>query len=136
MLLAPPGAGKGTQGTRLAEHLGIRHIAVGDLLRDHVRRGTPIGERVAAAVDQGELAPDDVVLEAVLPDVVEAAAAGGFLLDGYPRRMPQALAAADLALQLGVRLNAVVYLRVPENVLVDRLVHRAGRPGAPTTRPT
>ena len=136
MLLAPPGAGKGTQGTRLAEHLGIRHIAVGDLLRDHVRRGTPIGERVAAAVDNGELAPDDVVLEAVLPDVVVAAAAGGFLLDGYPRRMPQALAAADLALQLGVRLNAVVYLRVPENVLVDRLVHRAGRPGAPTTRPT
>ena len=130
MLLAPPGAGKGTQGTRLADHFGVRHIAVGDLLRDNIRRGTPIGQRVADFVNRGELAPDDLVLEAVLPEVVEAAEAGGFLLDGYPRRMAQALAAADLAKRLGILLNAVINLRAPEEVLVYRLLQRgrdAGR---------
>lgn len=130
MLLAPPGAGKGTQGQRLAQHFGIRHISVGDVLREHIRRGTDIGQRVAPYVERGELAPDDVVMAAALPDVVKAAEAGGFLLDGYPRSMPQALAAADVAQRLGIRLTGVVYLRVPEDELVTRLVRRgldAGR---------
>jgi adenylate kinase len=125
LLLAPPGAGKGTQGTRLADHFGIQHIAVGDLLRDHIRRGTELGQLAAGYVERGELVPDDAVMAAVMPTAIDAAAAGGFVLDGFPRSMPQALAAADLARRLGITLHAAVYLQVPEGELVSRLLSRA-----------
>jgi len=105
LLLAPPGAGKGTQGERLAAWAGVRHIAAGDLLRDVVRAGGPLGAQIAAYQARGDLVPDQIVIDALTPVVVEAAAHGGYILDGFPRTLPQAIAAADLALRLGVRLR-------------------------------
>jgi adenylate kinase len=123
-LLAPPGAGKSTQGARLAELFGIEHISVGDVLREHMDRETKVGRRAAEDVERGELVPDDVVMEAVLPRLAKAAAAGGFVLDGFPRSVAQATAAADAAERLGTGLDAVIYLQVPEEELMSRLLRR------------
>ena len=129
LLLAPPGAGKGTQGVRLAARWGVRHIAAGDLLRAEARADTPEGRDIAAYQARGDLVPDQVVLNALTPAVVEAAADGGYILDGFPRTLPQASAAADLAARLGVTLDAVVYLYAPEQVLTRRLLDRASQIG-------
>ena len=129
LLLAPPGAGKGTQGERLAARFGVRHIAAGDLLRAEARAGTPLGRQIAAVQERGDLVPDQIVLDVLTPAVVEAAARGGFILDGFPRTLPQATAAAELAARLGVTLHAAVYLYAPEEVLTQRLLARAGQGG-------
>jgi adenylate kinase len=129
LLLAPPGAGKGTQGERLAAWSGARHIAAGDLLRAEARAGGPLGREIAACQARGDLVPDQVVLDVLIPAVVEAAAAGGYILDGFPRTLPQAVAAAELGARLGVTLHAAVYLYAPEAVLTQRLLARAGESG-------
>jgi adenylate kinase len=129
LLLAPPGAGKGTQGKRLATQFGVRHIAAGDLLRAEARAGTPRGRQIAAVQERGDLVPDQIVLDLLTPAVVEAAARGGFILDGFPRTLPQATAAAGLAARLGVTLQAAVYLYAPEEVLTQRLLARASQDG-------
>ena len=129
LLLAPPGAGKGTQGERLAARCGVRHIAAGDLLRAEARADTPVGREIAAFQARGDLVPDQIVLDALTPAIVEAAAAGGYILDGFPRTLPQATAAAKLAARLGVTLDAVVYLYAPEEVLTQRLLDRASQAG-------
>jgi adenylate kinase len=129
LLLAPPGAGKGTQGARLAEHFGVRHIAAGELFREHISRQSELGRAAKAYVDRGELVPDSLVLDLIMPVVVAATAEGGYVLDGFPRTMPQALAAAELGLRLGVRFHAVVYLDVAEDELVRRLRRRAKEQG-------
>jgi adenylate kinase len=129
LLLAPPGAGKGTQGERLAAWSGARHIAAGDLLRAAAAAGGPLGREIAACQARGDLVPDQVVLDVLIPAVVEAAAGGGYILDGFPRTLPQARAAAELAARLGVTLDAAVYLRAPEAVLTARLLGRAGQGG-------
>jgi adenylate kinase len=129
LLLAPPGAGKGTQGERLAAWSGARHIAAGDLLRAAARAGGPLGREIAACQARGDLVPDQLVLDVLIPAVVEAAAGGGYILDGFPRTRPQATAAAELAARLGVALDAAVYLHAPEEVLTRRLLGRAGEGG-------
>jgi len=129
LLLAPPGAGKGTQGERLAARCGVRHIAAGDLLRAEAQADTPAGREIAAYQARGDLVHDQIVLNALTPAVVEAAAGGGYILDGFPRTLPQATAAAELAARLGVTLDAVVYLYAPEEVLTRRLLDRASRAG-------
>jgi len=105
LLLAPPGAGKGTQGERLAAWSGARHIAAGDLLRAQARAESPLGREIAAHQARGDLVPDQIVLDVLTPAVVEAAAYGGYILDGFPRTLPQATAAAELAARLGVTLD-------------------------------
>jgi adenylate kinase len=129
LLLAPPGAGKGTQGERLAAWAGVRHIAAGDLLRAEAQADTPAGREIAAYQARGDLVPDQMVLDVLTPAVVEAAAHGGYILDGFPRTLPQATAAADLAARLGVALHAAVYLYAPEAVLTLRLLDRASQGG-------
>ena len=129
LLLAPPGGGKGTQGERLAARYGVRHIAAGDLLRAEAQAGTPVGREIAACQARGDLVPDQIVLNALTPAVVEAAADGGYILDGFPRTLPQATAAAELAARLGVTLDAAIYLYAPEEVLTRRLLDRAGQEG-------
>src|ERR1700689_5843250 len=96
LLLAPPGAGKGTQGARLAARCGVRHIAAGDLLRAEAQADTPAGREIAACQARGDLVPDQIVLDVLTPAVVEAAAGGGDILDGFPRTLPPAIAAAEL----------------------------------------
>ena len=129
LLLAPPGAGKGTQGERLAAWSGARHIAAGDLLRAEASAGSLLGREIAAYQARGDLVPDRIVLDVLTPAVVEAAARGGYVLDGFPRTLPQATAAAELAARLGVELQAAVYLHAPEAVLTRRLLDRAGPGG-------
>ena len=129
LLIAPPGAGKGTQGERLADRYGVRHIAAGDLLRAEAQAGGPLGREIAAYQARGDLVPDQVVLDVLTPVVVEAAARGGYILDGFPRSLPQAIAAAELAARLGVTLQAAVYLYAPDAVLTRRMLDRASQGG-------
>jgi len=129
LLLAPPGGGKGTQGERLAAWSGARHIAAGDLLRAQARAGGVLGDEIAAHQARGDLVPDEIVLDVLTPAVTEAAAHGGYILDGFPRTLPQAIAAAELAVRLDVTLDAAVYLHAPEEVLTQRLLDRASQSG-------
>lgn len=129
LLLAPPGGGKGTQGERLAGRLGVRHVAAGELLRAEARAGTPVGRQIAAYQQRGDLVPDPIVFDVLTPLVVAAVARGGYILDGFPRTLPQATAAATLGTRLGLTLHAAVYLYAPESVLVQRLLGRAGQGG-------
>jgi len=129
LLLAPPGAGKGTQGERLAARYGVRHIAAGDLLRAEAQAGGRLGREIAAHQARGDLVPDQVVLDVLTPAVVDAAARGGYILDGFPRTLAQATAAAQIAARLGVTLQAAVYMHAPDTVLTRRLLDRAGEGG-------
>jgi adenylate kinase len=129
LLIAPPGAGKGTQGERLAARHGVRHIAAGDLLRAEARAGGVLGREIAAYQARGDLVPDQVVLDVLTPAVVAAAGRGGYILDGFPRTLAQATAAAELAARLGVTLHAAVYLYAPDTVLTQRLLDRASQGG-------
>jgi adenylate kinase len=125
LLIGPPGAGKGTQGERLAQRLGIEHLAAGDLLRAEVEAGSPVGKRAEAFMAQGELVPDAVILELLMPRVLGAAAAGGYLLDGFPRTVEQATEARKLAESAGAAPDVVVYLDAPRDELVRRILSRA-----------
>jgi adenylate kinase len=129
LLLAPPGAGKGTQGQRLAAWAGARHIAAGDLLRAEAQAGTARGRQITACQARGDLVPDQIVLGLLIPAVAEAAAAGGYILDGFPRTLTQATAAAELAARLGVTLHAAICLHAPDAVLTRRLLARARQEG-------
>src|SRR6201994_2348058 len=103
LMIAPPGAGKGTQGALIAAHFGIAHIATGELLREHVARRTSLGLAVQEYLDRGELVPDQVVLDMVREAVIAAkAAGGGYVLDGVPRNIAQARALYLIAGELGV----------------------------------
>jgi adenylate kinase len=129
LLLAPPGAGKGTQGERLAAWSGAEHIAAGDLLRAEAQTGSALGREIAACQASGDLVPDQIVLDVLIPAITAAAARAGFILDGFPRSLSQAVAAAELATRLGLTLQAAIYLQAPEAVLVERLLNRASQDG-------
>ena len=125
LLLGAPGAGKGTQGARLAEALEIQHIAAGDVLRNEVARKTRVGLRAGRFLRAGELAPDDLIIDALMPALVAAAARGGYILDGFPRTAPQARELDAISADLDVPLEAAVYLDVAEDELTRRLLARA-----------
>jgi adenylate kinase len=124
LLIGAPGAGKGTQAERLAERFNIAHISSGDLLRQHVRDQTSIGQTIKAYVDAGDLVPDSVVLDMLRKPVVAAAESGGYVLDGFPRTVDQAKAAFEVAHPLGVEVQAAVHLDVPDEELIRRLLAR------------
>jgi adenylate kinase len=129
LLLAPPGAGKGTQGKRLSEHYRIPHIASGDLLRDHVERGTEIGRAVKHCLDAGRLVSDDLVTQMVLEALQGPEAAPGYVLDGFPRTLPQAIEGHEAAERLGKAAQAAVSLAAEEDELLRRLRKRASEEG-------
>ncbi|HEX4017263.1 MAG TPA: adenylate kinase [Frankiaceae bacterium] len=131
LLLAPPGAGKGTQGKLLSEHYGIPHIATGDLLRDHVERGTEIGREVKSQLDRGELVSDDLVLKMVQDTLDSSDAPSGYILDGFPRTVPQAIEGQRAAAPLGLGAQAAVYLAADDAELIRRLRLRAEEEGRP-----
>lgn len=125
LLIGPPGAGKGTQGERLARRLDIEHLAAGDLLRAEVEAGSPIGKEVSALMSRGELVPDETILELVVPRILDASAKGGYLLDGFPRSVEQAREARRLAELGDAAPDAVIYLDAPREELVRRILARA-----------
>lgn len=124
LLLAPPGAGKGTQGERLSEVYGVPHLATGDALRAHVSEETDIGREAKAYMDRGELVPDRVVLDLVLLLLSEPVPLEGFILDGFPRTLAQAKAAFNWGQANGRTFHAVISIEVPHDELVRRLIER------------
>ncbi|MGI3902730.1 MAG: adenylate kinase [Janthinobacterium lividum] len=125
VFLGPPGAGKGTQATRLMQRHGIPQLSTGDMLRAAVKAGTPVGLKAKAVMDAGGLVSDAVVVGIVAERFMEADAARGFILDGFPRTVAQA-EALDLALEhRGLKLDAVLELEVDPAVLVARIEKRA-----------
>ena len=129
LLLAPPGAGKGTQGDRLAEVYDVPHLATGDMLRLHVAEGTPVGLEAKRFMDRGELVPDRVVVDLVARQISEPEPLPGFVLDGFPRTLAQAKTAYDWGRAHDRTFHAVVSLDVPEDELVRRLLDRGRRSG-------
>jgi adenylate kinase len=126
LLVAPPGAGKGTQGALIATHFGVPHVATGDLLRDHVARQTPLGLAVQAHLDRGELVPDDVVLDMVRAAFLEAKErGGGYVLDGMPRNMAQARALYQIGQSLDMTANVALHLKADDDEVIRRLLARA-----------
>ncbi|HTW03455.1 MAG TPA: adenylate kinase [Streptosporangiaceae bacterium] len=124
LLIGAPGAGKGTQAELLSERFGITHISSGDLLRQHVKDRTALGQTIKSYVDRGDLVPDAVVMDMLRKPVVGAAEAGGYVLDGFPRTVDQAKAAFQVAQALGAEVQAAVHLDVPHEDLVRRLLSR------------
>lgn len=128
LLVAYPGAGKGTQATKLAAHYGIVHLSSGELLRAEVDKGTKIGRAAAAYLRQGDLVPDELVFEMLTTPLIEAAGNGGYVLDGFPRTLGQAEVAYSVAQEIRyIELQAVVYLRVGHDELLKRLHARQDR---------
>ena len=124
LLIGAPGAGKGTQAERLAARFGITHISSGDLLRQHVRDQTALGQEIKSYVDRGDLVPDSLVMDMLRKPVVAAADAGGYVLDGFPRTVEQAKTAFAVAQPLGAEVQAAIHLDVPDAELVRRLLAR------------
>jgi len=125
LLVAPPGAGKGTQGALIAAHFDIPHVATGELLRDHVARETDLGRAVKRHLDRGGLVPDEVVLDIVRGEFVAAKAAGGYVLDGMPRTMAQARALYLIARDLDMTADVALHLKAGDDELMRRLLARA-----------
>jgi adenylate kinase len=128
ILLGAPGAGKGTQGSTLAETLGIPKIATGDILRNAVREGTDLGRKAKQYMDAGELVPDDLILGLVREALAEPAAAEGAIFDGFPRNVAQARSLEAILSEQGRALDAVVLLDVPDDVIVERMSGRRTDP--------
>jgi adenylate kinase len=129
IFLGPPGAGKGTQAKRLSARYGIPQLSTGDILRKAVADGTALGKQAKALMDAGKLVPDEIVNGIVDEALASPEAAKGFLLDGFPRTVPQATALDEMLARRGRRIDHVIELSVPIEVLVDRL---SGRQTCPT----
>lgn len=125
IFLGPPGAGKGTQATRIVAKHGIPQLSTGDMLRAAVAAGTPVGLKAKAVMDAGGLVSDEIVIGIVADRIEEADAKKGFILDGFPRTLAQAEALDSMLAGKGLKLDKVLELRVDQTKLVDRIVRRA-----------
>jgi adenylate kinase len=124
ILLGPPGAGKGTQSQRLVEKYGIVQLSTGDMLRAAVKAGTSVGQRAKDIMDRGELCPDEVVVAIVAERIDQPDAKNGFILDGFPRTVPQAEALDRMLNAKGTKLDGVIELKVDEDSLLKRIENR------------
>jgi adenylate kinase len=131
ILVGPPGAGKGTQAERLTEDFGLPYYATGNILRDAVANGTELGKQAKEHMDAGGLVPDDVIIGVILEAIASDEAANGFLLDGFPRTVPQADALGEALQKAARKISAVLLIDVPDEEVVRRLsgrrVSRSGR---------
>jgi adenylate kinase len=129
LLMGPPGAGKGTQGCILAETLGIPKFATGDLLRDAVKRGTPLGLKAKAVMEAGHLVSDDIILGVVRDELAKPEAAHGVIFDGVVRTIPQAEGMERLLAERGRRMDAVLFFDVTDEEILSRIEKRRGVEG-------
>jgi adenylate kinase len=124
ILLGPPGSGKGTQAKRIEQNRGIRHLATGDMLRAATASGSELGRRVKGIMDSGQLVPDDVIIDMIAARIGEPDCRAGFVLDGFPRTVPQARALDDMLVEHARGLDHVIQIQVDEAALIDRLAGR------------
>jgi adenylate kinase len=124
LIAGAPGAGKGTHGAVLSYQLDVPHVASGELIREHIAAGTEAGRLAGAAVARGDLVPDATVVQMLRPTLAQAARAGGYVLDGFPRTRAQAELVADVTADVGGAVHVALHLDVPEKQVVERLVAR------------
>ena len=129
VLLGAPGSGKGTQAAMLKAELKVPHISTGDLLRAAVKAGTPLGLKAKAVMEAGKLVSDDIVLGMLEERITQPDAKGGFILDGYPRNVAQCEALEALLARIGQPLDIAVKLKVPSELIVERIAGRAAAEG-------
>src|SRR5499427_11019621 len=125
ILLGPPGSGKGTQAQRLVQRYGIVQLSTGEMLRAAVAAGTPVGRKAKDIMAAGALVPDEIVVGIISDRIDQPDARQGFILDGFPRTVPQAEALDELLKKKHLKLDAVVELRVNESALLERVERRA-----------
>jgi adenylate kinase len=124
ILLGPPGAGKGTQAEAITEKRGLVQLSTGEMLRQAVKAGTPIGRQASAIMEAGGLVPDQIVIQIIAERIAAPDCAKGFILDGFPRTLKQAAALDVLLASLGKRIDAVIEIKVDDKVLIDRISGR------------
>lgn len=135
VIFGAPGSGKGTQSAKLIDTYGLYHISTGEVLRDHIRRGTELGKIADSYISKGQLIPDDLMIQ-ILDDVLEQHAdTNGVVFDGFPRTIPQAEALTKLLEKRGTELHAVIGLEVPEEELVERMLNRGRETGRADDNP-
>ncbi len=131
VIFGAPGSGKGTQSDKLIEHYKLFHISTGDVLRDNIKRGTELGKTAKGFIDQGQLVPDELIID-ILAQVLDEnkdKATEGVIFDGFPRTIPQAEALEQLLADRGTQIDAVVGLEVPEEELIRRILLRGQMSG-------
>ena len=131
LIVGPPGSGKGTQAVRMAQQLGIPHISTGEMFRGHVSRGTALGKQVRVLMEAGEYVPDRITGEMLAERLTHSDTSGGFILDGFPRTLPQARLLDELLAE--TPLDAVVSLEVENEELMGRMLSRGRADDTPDT---
>ncbi|MDO5576935.1 MAG: adenylate kinase [Fibrobacter sp.] len=129
VLFGPPGAGKGTQAAKLRDLLDVPHISTGDMFRYHIKNDTELGRTAKEYSNKGQLVPDSITIAMVKERLSRSDVANGFLLDGFPRSVPQAEALQEILAELGIKLDFVVNIAVPDNEIRTRLAKRASIEG-------
>ncbi len=129
ILIGPPGGGKGTQAAFLMDKYGVAHISTGDMLRAAVKEGTDLGKKAKSFMDKGELLPDDVIIGIIGERIQADDCKKGFLLDGFPRTIPQADALEDMLSKSGATIDHVIHIAVADDELMKRLLGRAEKEG-------
>ncbi len=129
IMLGAPGAGKGTQAKRIAEKYDIPHISTGDIFRENIKNGTELGNKAKAYMEAGDLVPDELVLELIMDRFEKEDCANGYVLDGFPRTIPQAEALKQMLKDRGQEVSVMLDLEVPEDELMTRLIKRGQMSG-------
>lgn len=129
VLFGAPGCGKGTQAALLKEHYGIEHVSTGEVIRDHIRRATPLGKEVQACIEQGKLAPDAVVISMIADYVASHRDSAGCIFDGFPRTTPQAEAFDRILTENGLQIDLMIRIKVEEEELIRRILLRGKESG-------
>jgi adenylate kinase len=129
LIFGPPGAGKGTQATKLCEHLGVPHISTGDMFRHHIKNDTELGRKALAYSNRGALVPDEITIAMVRERLGQPDVKKGFLLDGFPRSAPQAEALDAILAELKLKIDRIINISIPDEEIRARLAKRAGIEG-------
>ncbi len=124
ILMGPPGAGKGTQATRIIDAFHLPHISTGDIFRENISKGTPLGLKAKAIIERGDLVPDDLTIDLVKSRLSQDDCKDGYLLDGFPRTIAQAEALREMGPKIGRAVNLVIDITVPDEVLMERIAGR------------